>query len=117
MVAMQRQQAGAWAVRRTLAVPALSHAADAAAVQKALGELPGLLEIHADPQRRTVQVHYDITACDYRNVESALAAAGFPVQQAPWARLKGNWYQYLDTTGRENAVAPTPPCCNRLPKR
>jgi copper chaperone CopZ len=113
----QKRQAGAWEVRRTLAVPALTHAADAAAVEKALRELPGLLEIHADRRHRTVQVHYDITACDYGTVENTLAAAGFPVPQTLWTRLKANWYQYLDTTGRDNAATPTPPCCNRPPKR
>ena len=116
-MARQRRQTGAWEVRRTLAVPALAHAADAAAVEKALRELPGLLESHADPGHRTVQVHYDITCCDYRSVESTLEAAGFPVRQDLWARLKGSWYQYLDSTGRDNAATPTPPCCNRPPKR
>ena len=72
MVARQKRAVGAWEVRRTLAVPALSHAADAAAVEKALRDLPGLLESHADPGHRTVQVHYDITCCDYRGVESTL---------------------------------------------
>jgi len=98
-------------------VPALAHAADVAAVEKALRELPGLLKSHADLRHRRVQVLYDITSCDYRDVESTLEAAGFPVKQTPWTRLKRNWYQYLDATGRENAAAPTPPCCNRLPKR
>ena len=117
MVARQRQQAGAWDARRTLAVPALSHAADVAAVEKALRELPGVLEIHADCGHRTVQVRYDITSCDYHTVESTLAAAGFPVPRTLWARLKGNCYQYIDSTGRDNAATPTPPCCNRPPKR
>ena len=116
-MARQKRQAGAWEVRRTLAVPALAHAADAAAVHKALRELPGMQEVNADPQHRRVEVQYDITSCDYRNVESALEGVGFPVPQTLWARLKGNWYQYLDTTGRENAATPAPPCCNRPPKR
>jgi len=100
-----------------LVVPALTHAADVAAVQKTLRDLHGMLEVQADLHDRAVQVHYDITSCDYRNVESALAAAGFPVPQTLWTRLKANWYQYLDTTGRDNAATPTPPCCNRPPKR
>ena len=82
----QKQQTGTWEVRRTLAVPALSHAADAAAVQKALGELPGLVEIHADPQRRTVQVNYDVT----RPVTTAMSRVLSRRQASQYSRPHGH---------------------------
>jgi copper chaperone CopZ len=115
-VSRQKRVAGAWTVRRTFVVPGLVHVADVATIGKALRELPGIQEFQADPRSHKVRVHYDITCCEYRSIEHALEGSGFPVQQTRFARWRSNWYQYLDTTGRENAAAPAPQCCSRPPK-
>jgi copper chaperone CopZ len=108
---------GAWEVQRTIKLPALTRAVDARALEGKLTDVPGVRQVRADPERRRVRVLYDITGCDYQGLERVLADAGFVPLGGWWARLKSSWYQYTDTTGRENANVPSSPCCNRPPRR
>jgi len=103
---------GVWEVRRRIRVPALRHPADGEMVMSALEGLPGVRRIRTDPRRRRVEVLYDVTGTDYHTLEQVLAGIGFPPAGGWWARLRGNWYQYLDSNGRDNASAPEPPCCS-----
>jgi len=108
---------GAWEVRRTIKLPALTRAADARALEGKLADVPGVRQVRAEPERRRIRVLYDITGCDYQGLERVLEDAGFAPLGSWWARFKSNWYQYADTTGRDNANAPSSPCCNRPPRR
>ena len=121
---------GAWEVRRTIKLPALTRAADARALEGKLADVPGVRQVRAEPERRRIRVLYDITGCDYQGLERVLEDAGVSWTERPyaedagfaplgswWARFKSNWYQYADTTGRDNANAPSSPCCNRPPRR
>ena len=103
---------GVWDVKRRIPIPALRHQADAEVVVSALEGLPGVHEVIADTGRRHVQVLYDVTGSDYDTLREVLAGIGFPAANGWWERLKGNWYQYLDSNGRDNAHAPEPPCCS-----
>ena len=107
---------GVWEVRRTLAVPALTRAADETMLSGRLLALPGVRQVRADAKRRRVQVLYDARSSDYASLERTLNESGFPSANHPWARLKANLFQYLDTNSKENANAPAPPCCNKPPK-
>ena len=60
---------------------------------------------------------YLVTKTDYQTLEGALEAAGYPPATGRWARVKSGWYQNLDLTGRDNAAAPTPACCNQPPSQ
>ena len=108
---------GPWEVRRTIKVPGLSRAADARQLELTLVEVPGVRQARAESERRRVRIIYDITGCDYQGLERLLRDAGFVPPDSWWTRLKSSWYQYADSTGRENANAPQSPCCNRPPRR
>lgn len=108
--------AGTWEVRRRIRIPALGHAADAMAVEHALGEVTGILKVAADVAKRQVSVLYDAIGSDYRSIVTALEEAGFPPLDNGWSRLKADWYQYSDTNARENANARPSACCNKPPK-
>lgn len=108
--------AGAWEVRRRIKIPALGHDADAMAVERFLGSLPGIRKGVADATRQQVVVLYDITGVDYQAIFASLEDAGFPPLDNWWSRRKMSWYHYTDSNGRENAKTPPAACCNKPPK-
>jgi len=103
---------GVWDVKRKIAVPSLSHQADAEIVVSALSGLQGVHEVQVDMIRQQLVVLYDVTGIDYQTIIEVLERIGYPASNDRWARLKGGWYQYLDSNGRDNAHAPEPPCCS-----
>ncbi len=107
---------GVWEVRRTIKIPALGHAADARAVERALGQLPGVRRMATDVEKRQVVVRYDATGLDYRSIGRALEEVGFPPLDNWWSRFKANWFQFSDTNARDNAGARPSACCNKPPK-
>ena len=107
---------GSWEVRRRIKVPALVHGADAMAVERVLGSLPGIRKAAADAARHQVVVLYDITGVDFETIASSLEEEGFPPLDNWWSRRKMSWYQFTDSNGRENAKAPPSACCNKPPK-
>ena len=108
--------AGAWEVKRRIKVPALGHAADAMAVERFLGPLPGIRKVAADATRQQVIVLYDITGVDFQSIVTSLENVGFPPLDNWWSRRKMSWYQFTDSNGRENAKAAPAACCNKPPK-
>ena len=107
---------GTWEVRRRINVPALAHAADAMAVERAVGELPGVRKVATDLDKHQVVVRYDTSQCAYDSIVDVLKCIGFPPLDSWWNRLKGNWYQYTDTNASDNAKASPRACCNKPPK-
>ncbi|MEN8132495.1 MAG: heavy metal-associated domain-containing protein [Pseudomonadota bacterium] len=117
---MKRQDslrpAGAWEVRRRIKIPALVHAADAIAIERALEELSGVRKAAADVDNHQVIVRYNIIRTDYQAVVEILESAGFSPLNNWWSRYKAGWFQYVDTNGRDNANMPPSHCCNKSPK-
>jgi copper chaperone CopZ len=107
---------GAWKVRRHVTLPTLEGEADVAAVAQCLESLPGVRGVQADPRRHRLTVVYDITRLNYRQILDTLTEGGYTPSDSRWARLKTNWLQGLDETGRENAHAPAAPCCSKPPQ-
>ncbi len=107
---------GAWEVRRTIKLPALSHENDTWAVERALGQLPGVRRVAADLVKRRIVVRYDATGSDYQSIVTTLEEVGFPPLDSWWSRFKGNLYQFLDTNAQNNSSARPSPCCNKPPK-
>ena len=69
----------AWEVKRKIRLPtAPANPADVAALERALGDIAGVLQVAADCAKRAVAVRYLITETDYQTLEQALEAAGFP---------------------------------------
>lgn len=103
---------GTWDVRRRLPLPGLRHAADGMKLEQVLQKVEGVKGVIADTGKHSLLVAYDVTRTDYRSLCGLLEGEGFPVKDNWLARIRGNWYQYLDTTGRDNAHVPEPPCCS-----
>jgi hypothetical protein len=102
-------------VRRRIPVPALRHAGDGEAVERALAAVDGVLRVSADTGKRAVTLDYLLTETDYQSLEGVLDDTGFPAATARWARIRSGWYQNLDLTGRANAAASPGACCNKPP--
>lgn len=103
---------GPWDARRRIRLPGLSHGADREALERRLQGLDGVRSVKVSDAGRQVSVVYDRTRLDYGQIETALERAGFPAAKSLWSRMKAGWFRYLDTTARENARAPAPPCCS-----
>jgi len=103
---------GAWDVRHWLRIPALRHDADAITIEEGLGRLSGVRGIQIYRSRRKIRVLYDQSNIDYQSIKQRLEEIGFPVENNWWWNQKGNWFQYLDCNARENANAPSAPCCS-----
>ncbi len=110
------QYTGDWDVRRRIKVPALSQAADAAAVVGAIGELPGVHNVTTDLDKRRIIVDYDASRLSYREITQTLKTAGLSPSNGWWDRIKGGWHQYTDENARENAKNPPSACCNKPPR-
>lgn len=106
-----------WEVRRRIRVPSLSDPAAARRVEQVLGEIDGVRGVTTNCSKHAISVRYLITATDYQSLERVLNTAGFPPASGHWARFRSSWLQSLDLTGRENADAPPPACCNKPPRR
>lgn len=106
----------AWEACRCIKLPAISHAADGMAIEKALAKVPGVIKTEIDINRRRLRVLYNATLTEFKTISEILEDTGFPPTQSWWQKVKGNWYEYLDDNARTNAKAPAPPCCNKPPK-
>lgn len=103
---------GAWDTRHWIRVPALTHDADGLQIRRYVAQLEGVRQVQVFTGSRKIRVTYDQTRVDYGRVLEALELAGFPASESWWSRVKTGWFQYLDTTARDNAKAPPLPCCS-----
>ena len=104
-----------WEVRRRIRVPGLGDEAGRAAAEKVLTGIDGVVQVRVKAHKPVVVVDYLLTKTDFQSLEHALSATGLAPAAGGWARFKSGWYQSLDLTGRDNASAPTPACCNKPP--
>lgn len=104
-----------WEVRRRIRVPGLRDEACRPAAEAVLRGIDGVVQVSVDRKKPVVVVDYLLTKTDYQSLEHALGAAGLAPAAGGWARFKSGWYQSLDLTGRDNASAPAPACCNKPP--
>lgn len=107
---------GVWEVRRRIQIPALVQAADTAAMESTLSTLAGFRKMAADVEKHQIIVRYDASQSDYQSIVDVLENTGFPPLDNWWGRFKGSWFEYCDTNARDNAKAPSPPCCNKPPR-
>jgi hypothetical protein len=62
-------------------------------------------------------VEYDPIKIVYSNIEEILDDQQVNRAHGFKQGLLSIWYDYLDTTARDNALAPPPACCNKPPRR
>ncbi len=89
-------------------------------VEKVMGVLEatsGIEYVLFDTSEDSLVIEYDSIKIRYLNIEKILDDQ--PVNRAHSfkQRLLSIWYDYLDTTARDNALAPPPACCNKPPRR
>ncbi len=106
----------AWEACRTIHLPALSHTADTMAVEKAISEADGIIQLQINLGQKRLKVLYNTTITNFLTISELLEDIGFPPDDSRWNRFKASWYVYLDENARNNARAPAPPCCNKPPK-
>jgi copper chaperone CopZ len=107
---------GPWEVRRKINLPSLMHEADGMAVERVVGEIPGVLNVATDVEKQWVIVRYNARQLNYQNIVETLEKTGFPPRDNWWNRFKGNWYRFSDENARANAKAPPSACCNKPPQ-
>jgi hypothetical protein len=112
----QMKPTGTWEVRRGFTLPALVQAANAAEIERLVGDLPGVCKLSIDLEKHQIAVLYDASKTDYQTIVVTLQNSGFPPLDNWWGRVKGGWFQFTDTNARDNAKAPPPACCNKSPK-
>ncbi|CAA9569944.1 MAG: hypothetical protein AVDCRST_MAG18-1862 [uncultured Thermomicrobiales bacterium] len=67
--------------RATLTAPDISCEHCVAAINKAVGALPGVHRVETSEQTKQVQVEYDPGAVALAQIEAALDEEGYPVQK------------------------------------
>ncbi len=105
-----------WTVSRNLRLVKPVSEDEAARITEALGSLEGLTGFKIEAGSDRLEVTYNVIKMDYQGLNKTLATLGCPLASGGWSRIKGWFYQFSDTTARDNAKAPPPPCCNKPPR-
>ena len=80
-------------------------------------ETPSIKEAAYDSEDHKISIEYDQLLINFTGLLSILSAQGMNYKKGFGFKTRASWYDYLDTTARENASAPPPACCNKPPKR
>jgi hypothetical protein len=65
----------------------------------------------------TLRITYDQNRMVYSELLQLLQDNLLELDMSWFFRLKAAWLNHLETTARENALAPPPACCNKAPKK
>ncbi len=82
-----------------------------------LEQSPGIKAAAYDSEDNKISIEYDQLQLNYTDLLAMLSAQGISCKKGVSFKIRAGWYEYLDTTARENASAPPPACCNKPPKR
>lgn len=65
---------------------------------------------------KSLLIEYDQLLLNFTGLLAILSGLGVSYKKGFIFNCRTSWYDYLDTTARENASAPPPACCNKPPK-
>ena len=82
-----------------------------------LRDNPAINKVSYNSSDKSISIEYDQLLINYTGLLAILSDLGVSFKKRFGFKLCSNWYDYLDTTARENALAPPPVCCNKTPKR
>ena len=82
-----------------------------------LADNPAISKVDYDSTDKSISIEYDQLLINYTDLLAILSKLDTSYKKGFGFKLRTNWYDYLDTTARENASAPPPACCNKPPKR
>lgn len=77
----------------------------------------GIFKTSYDNQDNSILAEYDLLKVTYSNIKDILIAQKMCQPTGIKNRLLRAWYDYLDTTARDNVLAPPAACCNKPPRR
>jgi hypothetical protein len=77
----------------------------------------GIGHVSYDNNANTLSIEYDLLKISYTQIENILSDRQLNRIKSIRQRLLSIWYDYLDTTARDNALAPPAACCNKPPRR
>jgi len=86
-------------------------------VSGALKAASGIENVFFDKNENILSVEYDLLKISYSQIENILSDQQVNRAQGIRQRLLSTWYDYLDDTARDNALAPPAGCCNKPPRR
>jgi hypothetical protein len=75
----------------------------------------GIENVSYDKDENILSVECDALKIGYSRIESSLTDQKINQTKGIVERLLSIWYDYLDTTTRDNALAPPAACCNKTP--
>ena len=78
---------------------------------------PAIKKVDYDNTAENLLIEYDQLLLNYTGLLAILSGLGVSYKKGLIFNIHTSWYDYLDTTARENASAPPPACCNKPPKR
>jgi hypothetical protein len=87
------------------------------AVSGVLEATSGIKTVLFDSNENILTVEYDSIKLSYSEIENTLIDQQINQANGIRQKLLSIWYDYLDTTARDNALAPPPACCNKPPRR
>lgn len=82
-----------------------------------LRKVPGVVKMVFDNQKRCISIEYDLLTCNYLVLENLLIKQSVYPKNSIKLKLLSIWYDYLDTTSRDNILAPPASCCNKPARR
>jgi hypothetical protein len=77
----------------------------------------GVENVLFDSNENILSIEYDFKKISYSQIENILGDQQINRAHGIRQRLLSIWYDYLDTTARDNALAPPAACCNKPPRR
>ena len=78
---------------------------------------PAIKKVDYDSTAENLLIEYDQLVLNFTGLLAILSELGINYKKGFVLNCRSSWYDYLDTTARENASAPPPACCNKPPKR
>ena len=82
-----------------------------------LDGVTGMIKTSYDRQDNSILFEYDLLEITYSNIEGILIEQKMRQSVGIRRKLLRAWFDYLDTTARDNALAPPTACCNKPPRR
>ena len=105
-----------WQVKRKVKVPSLQKYQQFDAISELLITVSGVKNVLESVQKKYIIISYDATKVNYCFLLEKLGSAGFQVSISYWQSIKRICYQFIDDNIKNNAKAPAPACCNKVPR-
>ena len=101
-------------VARKILLPTQDNPATACSILQQLDAVKSVREL---AKNTAIEVEYDQCQTSYASLLALLNEQGVEVKGGWMSKLRAQWYDYIDTTARENAAAPPAACCNKPPRK